>query len=198
MALIPLDRYPTEPNKPLPPTRELWYTALVRLVNGLLTSTVDLAVLIAANTASIVANTAAIAAQAITIAANTAAIALLQPTLGTWTPIDASGAALSFTTPLFSSSNFYVKTGRMVLVNFSLQYPATGSGATAMVGGLPFTSDNAFFSGAILSSGGIGPRVQVNAGGTTFNVMSPTDTSLTNTALTAAVLYGSFSYKAST
>jgi hypothetical protein len=55
---------------------------------------------------------------------------------GTWTPIDSSGAGLSFT----SVSGKYTKIGRMVTVFADLTYPATASGASAVIGGLPFTS----------------------------------------------------------
>lgn len=54
---------------------------------------------------------------------------------GTWTPTDASGAALIFTTV----SGFYVKIGQIVIASGDLTYPATADGTTAIIGGLPFT-----------------------------------------------------------
>ena len=54
---------------------------------------------------------------------------------GTWTPSDASGAGLSFT----SVSGSYTKIGRLVAVQAKFSYPVTASSATASIGGLPFT-----------------------------------------------------------
>lgn len=58
---------------------------------------------------------------------------------GTFTITDASGAGLSLT-----QSGKYVKKGSEVTVHLTVIYPATGSGANAVLGGLPFTvgSDN--------------------------------------------------------
>jgi hypothetical protein len=55
---------------------------------------------------------------------------------GTWTPTDASGAALSFT----AVTAYYTKIGRFVICQFSLDYPSTATGNAAKIGGLPFTS----------------------------------------------------------
>jgi hypothetical protein len=54
---------------------------------------------------------------------------------GTWTPVDASGAGLSFT----GAAGAYIKIGKQVSFWGVLTYPATASGANAAVGGLPFT-----------------------------------------------------------
>lgn len=56
---------------------------------------------------------------------------------GTWTPTDASGAGLSFTTTFTAE---YIKLGQLVFVNAAFTYPATADGSNAKVGGLPFTS----------------------------------------------------------
>lgn len=61
---------------------------------------------------------------------------------GTWTPNDASGAALSF----IGVVGQYTKVGRQVTVYGRLQYPATADGSQAAIGGLPFsilTNNNA-------------------------------------------------------
>lgn len=55
---------------------------------------------------------------------------------GTWTPIDSSGAALAFA----AASGQYTKIGRAVHVIGTVSYPATASGAAALIGGLPFTA----------------------------------------------------------
>jgi hypothetical protein len=64
---------------------------------------------------------------------------------GNWTPIDSSGAGLSLTV----TSAIYTKIGRQVTCWANLAYPATVSGATAVIGGLPFTSNASFGGGAI-------------------------------------------------
>jgi hypothetical protein len=55
---------------------------------------------------------------------------------GTWTPTDGSGAGLSFTGVAAS----YVKIGQLVTWTLELSYPATASGSSAIITGLPFTS----------------------------------------------------------
>ncbi len=55
---------------------------------------------------------------------------------GTFTPIDASGAALAFT----NAEGHYIKVGQWCHCLIYLTYPATASGAAAKIGGLPFTA----------------------------------------------------------
>lgn len=55
---------------------------------------------------------------------------------GTFTPTDASGAALSLAT----ARGNYVKVGQLVVATIDVTYPATASGATASIGSLPFTA----------------------------------------------------------
>lgn len=111
---------------------------------------------------------------------------------GTWTPVDSSGAALTFS----GVSALYVKIGRLVFVQWQLQYPVTASGAIAKVGGLPFTLstvDGSFVPGFVniptpayfyvpASNTIIEPIAQ--AGGA----------NLTNTQLSGAFFEGSGSY----
>lgn len=55
---------------------------------------------------------------------------------GTWTPVDGSGATLSFSTAIGK----YTKIGRMVYWTMEVTYPVTANGSGAEVGGLPFTT----------------------------------------------------------
>jgi len=55
--------------------------------------------------------------------------------VGTWTPTDASGAALTFSTAV----GLYVKIGRLVWITVNLVYPTTANASTAQVS-LPFTA----------------------------------------------------------
>ena len=57
---------------------------------------------------------------------------------GAWTPVDGSGAGLTFT----GASGFYTKIGRQVTVVFSLVYPVTVDASAARIAGLPFTAAN--------------------------------------------------------
>jgi hypothetical protein len=59
-----------------------------------------------------------------------------------WTPVDASGAALTFT-GVSTAANL---NGNLVTISFSLAYPATGSGANATFSSLPFTAANANYA----------------------------------------------------
>lgn len=54
---------------------------------------------------------------------------------GTWTPIDSSGAGLTFS----GASGKYTKIGRQVTVNGQLTFPSNASTANISIGGLPFT-----------------------------------------------------------
>ena len=64
---------------------------------------------------------------------------------GTWTPIDSSGAGLTFIT----SEGRYTKIGRQVTVNLYVVYPSTADVSSAKIGGLPFA-----LTAAISGSGG--------------------------------------------
>jgi hypothetical protein len=55
---------------------------------------------------------------------------------GTWTPVDSSGASLSFT----SVSATYTKIGRIVNCFMSITYPTTANTSQSTIGGLPFAS----------------------------------------------------------
>lgn len=54
---------------------------------------------------------------------------------GFWTPVDVSGAGLTFTV----TSATYTKIGCLVYVQAFISYPVTANGAAAVIGGLPFT-----------------------------------------------------------
>ena len=55
---------------------------------------------------------------------------------GTWTPVDGSGAGLSFSL----ASGQYTKIGNIVICTATLTYPSTANGNAASIGGLPFSS----------------------------------------------------------
>ena len=63
-----------------------------------------------------------------------------------WTPTDVSGAGLSLTT--INPATYVVK-GLHVAATLNIQYPATASVLTVLIGGLPFTAANYQYSNSI-------------------------------------------------
>jgi len=55
---------------------------------------------------------------------------------GTWTPVDGSGAGLTFSV---SGAN-YVKVGTLVFINAYFSYPGNSNAGSAVLGGLPFST----------------------------------------------------------
>lgn len=107
---------------------------------------------------------------------------------GTWTPIDASGASLTFT----SVSGNYTRIGRMVIALCSLTYPSTANASSALIGGLPFTSN--------ASAGSVGGSVTftnaatlnkclITTSATTFGLYTAAGANLTNANMSASVSY---------
>lgn len=114
---------------------------------------------------------------------------------GTWTPADASGAGLSFT----SASGYYTRKGREVTVVFTLVYPATANASAARIGGLPFTAANTNngFNVGTFNTNNSGQNIQpsIVANATNFAaLLVATGTSATNVQLTGATLRGGLTY----
>jgi hypothetical protein len=111
---------------------------------------------------------------------------------GTWTPIDSSGAGLIFT----SAQCDWTRTGRKVVATIRFSYPSTASGATVLIGGLPFTSQNNGNKVAgilnVPNAGGLFTSVVI-ANATTFaltnNTTQPTNASFSFAALTGTLTY---------
>jgi hypothetical protein len=114
---------------------------------------------------------------------------------GTWAPVDASGAGLSFT----SASGFYTKVGRQVTVVFTLIYPTTASASAARIGGLPFTAANTSngFNNGTFNTNTSGQAVQpsIIANATNFAALVVSGgISATNANLTDATMRGGLTY----
>ena len=101
---------------------------------------------------------------------------------GTWTPVDSSGASLTFT----SASGSYTKVGRLVYVNAVVVYPITASGANALIGGLPFTVGALNAVGSCYSTSG---TVLASLGAATTTLVVPV-TAATGVARTNAQMSG--------
>ena len=110
---------------------------------------------------------------------------------GTWTPTDASGAALALTK---NGTQYYTKVGRFVTVTFNVTYPATASAVAAKIGSLPFTSVAANNTGALLTSSGIATVGLVTGTTTRIDIYTAANVAVTNVQLSAASLFGSFTY----
>jgi len=92
---------------------------------------------------------------------------------GSWTPTDASGAGLTFS----SAVGYYTKIGRSVVAMGRVIYPATASASASSVGGLPFSvpNDAVYRSGANgYNNNGLSlyPIATVNTSNCTFIIHS--------------------------
>ena len=114
-----------------------------------------------------------------------------------WTPVDSSGAGLTFT----SASGQYVQIGKIIFYTFQLAYPATGSGANALIGGLPQTSANTSGAnnvpGCLQTNGAIAAEALVGQNVATITPqIAATAVQFTNTQLSGLFLRGSGWYVA--
>lgn len=98
-----------------------------------------------------------------------------------WTPTDASGAGLVFT----SVSAFYSRIGAMYFVYASFVYPATGSGSNANIGGFPVTGDG-YFTCPLISAASAAVKGQTLNGAATMAILSTAATPTTNAQLSGS------------
>jgi len=117
---------------------------------------------------------------------------------GTWTPSDASGAALTFTN--LTGNCVYLKVGTVVSVAFRVTYPATANGAAALIGGLPYASQATTVSvqgGTItLSDEATAARLLVTTDATTFGIYTTAGAAVTNATMSGNDLRGTIAYTA--
>lgn len=57
---------------------------------------------------------------------------------GVWTPVDGSGASLTFT----NNTGIYIRLGKLIWFSGRVDYPSTANGSAAVISGLPITVDN--------------------------------------------------------
>lgn len=110
---------------------------------------------------------------------------------GSWTPIDASGAALAFA----GVSGRYCKFADMVVAWGRVAYPVTVSGATSLIGGLPFTvasSPLASVGGGIISLTTVATLAEIGPTNTGVTVVQPRTSS--GGGITNATMSGSDNY----
>lgn len=109
---------------------------------------------------------------------------------GTFTPIDTSGAGLTFT----SNVGHWQKIGKLVWYWGLLFFPSTASGANVSIGGLPFTAANlsdSFVPGGITTNASIpgGANVINTANTTSFQMAAYVGgAAITNSQMSTAAL----------
>lgn len=104
-------------------------------------------------------------------------------TSGSWTPIDSSGASLSFT----GVSGSYVRIGNVVIAVCGLTYPGTVSGSTAIIGGLPATSGTNQGGTVNYSTAATLSRILADSGSTTFHMYTAASAAITNANMSGSV-----------
>ncbi|CAB4128058.1 hypothetical protein UFOVP100_6 [uncultured Caudovirales phage] len=107
---------------------------------------------------------------------------------GTWTPIDASGASLTFT----SVTANYTRIGRMVIASCSLTYPSTVNGTNALIGGLPLAANASAGSqggNVVYTTVATLTHCLSQAGSTTFSLNTAAGGNVTNTGMSLSVNY---------
>ena len=115
---------------------------------------------------------------------------------GTWTPTDASGAGLTFT----SVSGRYTKIGRMVVAQCNFTFPVTASANTIAIDGLPFTlsSSQANRQGFISYKNAaltVGDTLLPSASSTIFEVRTSGGGNRTNAEYSGAILISTCIYE---
>lgn len=94
---------------------------------------------------------------------------------GTWTPIDSSGAGLTFSVVTAS----YVKIGKTCTVHAYINFPATSSAADVLIGGLPFTTVG-YGAFAVNSNVNGAHIIQLQTGATNYRIKNQTNAGFTN------------------
>ena len=115
---------------------------------------------------------------------------------GTFTPTDASGAGLSFTSAVGS----YTKVGRMVFLTFAVVYPTTANGLSASVGGFPFTSEsvNSGYGGFVtVTNYGTAYSFYMGASSTSTGLRTFSNVNPTNANMSGIIVRGTMAYQAS-
>lgn len=114
----------------------------------------------------------------------------------TWTPTDGSGAGLSLTV----TNALYVKIGQFVIAGAHITYPATADGSAAVIGGLPFASQNISgrpWAGQVVNNSNSHVAFRVNPNATTVQLLNPiTANTVANSALSGIVLTFTAMYRA--
>lgn len=96
---------------------------------------------------------------------------------GAWTPTDGSGAGLTLTV----NAARYTKVGGLVVVECFVTYPATASGASAAISGLPFAAAGVTVGTVLTNGAGGATVVQISA--SSAQILAPGAVAVTNANL---------------
>lgn len=108
----------------------------------------------------------------------------------TWTPVDGSGAGLTFS----AASGSYTKNGNTVFVQASVTYPSTANGSGAVISGMPFVAQKQCVFATISDAGaGYALRTSVgSSGATVYNISTaanPANSTLSGKTLIFSGIY---------
>lgn len=112
---------------------------------------------------------------------------------GTWTPIDSSGATLTFA----NVQATYTRIGRLLQAGFFLTFPSTANGSTCIIGGLPFgvPNTNASRQGSLSYTTSATAKYIVSLPTTsTFQPLSSAGATIANSAISTNDLNGNLIY----
>lgn len=117
---------------------------------------------------------------------------------GSWTPTDASGAGLVFT----STSAAYTQIGNMIFAYAAVTYPVTANSANTLIGGLPVNFPAAFYgSQCFVTNTNVGTTFVAYAapisGTATVLFNSSTNIQITNAAVSGKTIVFECVYPAS-
>jgi len=111
-----------------------------------------------------------------------------------WTPTDASGAGLTFST----ATGSYIRIGTLVIATCIVIYPATADASAAIIGGLPFTpvTGNQYRAGTVTyTSVGTLARALTTSGTAQFQLYTATATNVTNATMTLSTNFFQIIYQ---
>lgn len=110
-------------------------------------------------------------------------------TTGSWTPVDGSGAGLSLTV----NRATYARLGSLYFCDMAVVYPATASGAAAVIGGLPGVFANVVgVSGIFMLYSNSLIVASPNRNTATFSMITTAGVTVTNADLSTRNLYAQF------
>lgn len=114
--------------------------------------------------------------------------------VGTWTPTDASGGGLTFTT-VFGSK--YCRIGELVWVYLDVTFPATANANATAIGGLPFANISEQAGLAVgFTDIGVLPMVLVAASVPTINLFTSAGAVYSNSSWSGKSLRAAGCYRA--
>lgn len=114
--------------------------------------------------------------------------------VGSWTPVDASGAGLTFAT---GTTGGFVRLGRLVYVTLIAVYPTTVNASAAKIGGLPFTVSSLGPGGLVSpfpAIAGVPIFLFLRQATTNIEIFAASGAAITNAQLTATGVSGTGTY----